>query len=522
MSKRLTIGMATYDDFDGVYFTLQALTLYHSLWMEDVEIIVVDSKEESCIETRKAVEAVGGRYIHTPKRTGTAAPRGLIFEEAKGDIVLVMDCHVLLWPNALVKVLHYFEDPAHAKDMLHGPLAYDDHKHFATEMKPNWGAQMWGVWHDNKEERLKGEPFEIQMHGLGLFAMMRKQWPGFNPHFRGFGGEEGYIHEKVRQAGGKVICHPGLVWTHRFQRPRGVPYKLDLGDRFFNYMVGFRELGLDDTVVREQFLGDLPVARQNAILAEVNRLYPSDKLMSTLKSSPKKILGCFYTDNHIHREILQRSMNTIINAASHTYGGEIRLAACTWQLTANNADRFAQFISHLKVRSHHTMVSQILRNIYETAAWRPDYICFLEHDVLYPPNYFDRVFKVFEQQPKLKVVANGRYIGVNQDGWQKLIRDDNPLHQLSMTATFARQHFESMLRRTIMEHVINLEPEGSIYRLAPADPPAIHVNHAQNFTGHGECYASADETDIPYWGNYRDYYPEGERSPYGKAELGTV
>ncbi len=28
-NKLLTIGMSTYDDFDGVYFTLQSLRMYH-------------------------------------------------------------------------------------------------------------------------------------------------------------------------------------------------------------------------------------------------------------------------------------------------------------------------------------------------------------------------------------------------------------------------------------------------------------------------------------------------------------
>jgi hypothetical protein len=28
-NKLLTIGMATYDDYDGVYFTLQSLRMYH-------------------------------------------------------------------------------------------------------------------------------------------------------------------------------------------------------------------------------------------------------------------------------------------------------------------------------------------------------------------------------------------------------------------------------------------------------------------------------------------------------------
>ena len=37
----LTIGMATYQDFDGVYFSVQDLRLHHDL--ANVEIVVVDN-----------------------------------------------------------------------------------------------------------------------------------------------------------------------------------------------------------------------------------------------------------------------------------------------------------------------------------------------------------------------------------------------------------------------------------------------------------------------------------------------
>ena len=41
--KTLTIGMATYDDYDGVYFTVQALRLYHREVARDVAILVLDN-----------------------------------------------------------------------------------------------------------------------------------------------------------------------------------------------------------------------------------------------------------------------------------------------------------------------------------------------------------------------------------------------------------------------------------------------------------------------------------------------
>ena len=38
---KLTIGMAVYEDFDGAYFTIQALRMYHDL--RQCELIVVDN-----------------------------------------------------------------------------------------------------------------------------------------------------------------------------------------------------------------------------------------------------------------------------------------------------------------------------------------------------------------------------------------------------------------------------------------------------------------------------------------------
>ena len=68
---------------------------------------------------------------------------------------------------------------------------------------------MYGRWDDNGQAQdPDAEPFDIPMQGMGLFACRRAAWPGFNPGFRGFGGEEGYIHEKFRQAGGRTLCLP--------------------------------------------------------------------------------------------------------------------------------------------------------------------------------------------------------------------------------------------------------------------------------------------------------------------------
>ncbi|HEV2310466.1 MAG TPA: hypothetical protein VGU73_08075, partial [Acidimicrobiia bacterium] len=42
-TRTLCIGMATYDDYDGVYFSVQALRLYHPEVMDRVSILVLDN-----------------------------------------------------------------------------------------------------------------------------------------------------------------------------------------------------------------------------------------------------------------------------------------------------------------------------------------------------------------------------------------------------------------------------------------------------------------------------------------------
>ncbi len=278
--------------FDGCYFTIQALKIYHDLEqvLHGVELLVVDNHPKGCIDTRKAAAALGGRYIHAPQANGPAGAKDLVFREAKGEIVLCIDCHVLLHPNAINRVLRFFADPANDRNMLHGMLVYDDHKHFATHMTPTWGSHMLGQWDDKKD--MRGQPgelgavFEIEMHGMGLFAMKKEFWVGFNPLFRGFGGEEGYIHEKVRRAGGKVFCDTNLCWTHRFQRPKGTPYRNDLKDRFFNYLVGRLELNQDTSDLYEQFSDALSNRQMDQLKIDVDSAMSADTAATPLRKAP--------------------------------------------------------------------------------------------------------------------------------------------------------------------------------------------------------------------------------------------
>lgn len=124
----------------------------------------------------------------------------------------------------------------------------------STHMNPVWRAHMYGIWgFDERAVGMNSEPFEIQMHGLGLFGCKTDTWLGFHELFKGFGGEEGYIHEKYRKNGRQTLCLPFLRWLHKFRLSDKPPYPLPLSERINNYIVGHLDNGLPLDEIDEHF-----------------------------------------------------------------------------------------------------------------------------------------------------------------------------------------------------------------------------------------------------------------------------
>lgn len=323
---KLTIGMAHFEDFNGVYFTVMALRLYHAARLHEMELVVVDNSPGTA-ESEMMKNFVTGNgsngwfnvhFEELSATTGTSASRNRIFDVATGDIVLVMDCHVMFENGAIDRLLEYYDEHPHTKDILSGPLVYDDLYHTTTHFDDHWRGEMWGTWGSawrcpcgpdgllfsnvndqdvdvasprnlveqtpvtscpacgkkvpqgvpwsNHEQAFvqadflpvgadaEHPPFEIPGMGLGVFSCRREAWLGFNKDAAGFGGEEMYIHGKFRAAGHKAICLPFLRWTHRFGRPAGVKYPLTRWGKVRNYVLEFQEMGWDLTPVYEHFV----------------------------------------------------------------------------------------------------------------------------------------------------------------------------------------------------------------------------------------------------------------------------
>lgn len=254
--RTLTIGMTTDDDYDGVYFTLQAIRLHHPQILDEIEFIVVDHNAvEPSSKALKDLEAHAPNYRYIPKAGSSGmAARDRLFEEACGDFVLGLDSHVLLMPGVLKRLIDYLKANPASSDLLQGPMVHDDLTSCSTHFTPGWREGAYGIPDaDPAGADPERPPFDIPMQGLGLFACRRDAWPRFNPAFRGFGGEEGYLHEKFRRRGGRVLCLPFLRWTPRPRRPMGAPRASGWEDRVHNYLIGFRELGWDTAPVVEHF-----------------------------------------------------------------------------------------------------------------------------------------------------------------------------------------------------------------------------------------------------------------------------
>ena len=249
---KLTISMACYDDYDGVFFTIQSLRMHHML-PEDTEFLVLDNspKGDHLDATKHFLTAVpNSRWIHVEDRQSSFVKYDA-FKHATGDVVLGLDCHVLLETGFIDRLLEWWQANQGSKNQLTGPLVYNCLKSRSTHMEPVWRGQDFGTWGTDAVGVKGTEPFEIPMQGMGCFSFWREHFPANLPAFQGFGAEEWFFAEKVRKQGGQVLCHPAMGWMHRFCWPkRSYPSCNDA--RVMNYYRGWLHLYkyLDHPMIR--------------------------------------------------------------------------------------------------------------------------------------------------------------------------------------------------------------------------------------------------------------------------------
>jgi glycosyltransferase involved in cell wall biosynthesis len=249
---KLTIGLPCFGAYYEAALTLQALRLGHDL--RDVELIVVDNGEDRALE--RLAGAVGARYVREEKR-GPAHAKDRVFREARGAWTLCIDSHVVLWPGAVAALIRYGEENPASVDVLHGPLVMDDGT-LIDRMENTWGTDkkvgVWAGYRSQESLPLDAAPFDIPMHGCGLFALRTGVWCGFPEAWRGFACEEPWVAERVRRWGGRVLLHPALRWWHLFrQAEHPGPHAPLVADLARNFHIAYRELKWDPAPVVERY-----------------------------------------------------------------------------------------------------------------------------------------------------------------------------------------------------------------------------------------------------------------------------
>ena len=63
------------------------------------EILVVDNKGDE--ELAKSIKLPGVRYVRYNEVNGPGPAKNKVFEKAKGDFVICMDSHIILWPDSV-------------------------------------------------------------------------------------------------------------------------------------------------------------------------------------------------------------------------------------------------------------------------------------------------------------------------------------------------------------------------------------------------------------------------------------
>src|SRR5215204_1764397 len=202
----LTIGMATYNDFNGVYFTLQALRLYQDL--RDTELLVVDNY--GCPATKQLVEGWvhGARYLLATEVRGTAAPRDLVFREARGEAVLCCDSHVLFAPGAIRRLKEYYRAHPDCPDLLQGPVCTTISRRDPHTLNPSGGPRCGGFGEPIPGGKIRrGNRSRYPCKAWGSSVAGRAPGPASTQCFEALGGKKATsMKSSDRRAAGASAC----------------------------------------------------------------------------------------------------------------------------------------------------------------------------------------------------------------------------------------------------------------------------------------------------------------------------
>jgi hypothetical protein len=222
----------------------------------------------------------------------------------------------------------------------------------------------------------------------------------------------------------------------------------------------------------------------------------AENTFCTINTLKNDRLGIFYSNNDKPetQATIKKSLETIKIAAE----GKADILTCMWQPQEDNP--FQEYLAWTRTYSHLNQLLQIMQLLYvakQTGQYET--VSFLEHDVLYPDDYFE-----FKIPKKGELLCNMNYIGMKKTGFQDRNQNDQPFHQMTMRFEAAINHCERILPNALIRNAGLIEPEWKRVNWNSKNP-SIHVNHGSHFTSHFSIYSNETKSTHEYWGDIKDY-----------------
>jgi len=218
-------------------------------------------------------------------------------------------------------------------------------------------------------------------------------------------------------------------------------------------------------------------------------------------------IGIFYTNNDDKRK--EKALHASLESLKIASKEMNNIITCVWNKIPNNP--FCEIVSQVKNSNHLNQVLQILQLLYflRRNAKNIKYISFLEHDCLYPENYFE--YDDFECDS----ISNTNYIGLCSFGWQPNHGAVRPTSQVTMKFDSAIKHFENIFPNALLENSGSLEPwysKAQSFKYINwknkdwvCKNPSVHINHGYAFTSHFETFEKIFSESNEYWGDFSEY-----------------
>jgi len=220
-------------------------------------------------------------------------------------------------------------------------------------------------------------------------------------------------------------------------------------------------------------------------------------------------VGIFYTNNYESNSIRKKSLNASLESLKLLSKKNVRIVTSVWNTVPNNP--FIELFSPIKVSCHLNQVLQILQCLYfiRKNSDKVKYVSFLEHDCIYPKDYFD--YDDFECDS----ITNTNHIGLSKNGWQPKNDGIRPTSNVVMKFDRSIEHFENILPHALLNNSGSLEPwyskkEGTNSlnwknKDWECKNPSFHINHGHHFTQHFTTFKKVFSQSNEYWGDYSEY-----------------